>query len=139
MNDGSPHETQPDFPARRVSWWDDHGEMHPFDDEGPDLLLALKLPEGSHLSAIYLQDYDWSLSRHPRQQSCMSFDDAGHFLNAVWSGKLGLGTYLRFQVSGTGVLQVRFCKHRGACVSVGGVFVDSIFRPTVIKSEGAEL
>ncbi|MBQ6470361.1 MAG: hypothetical protein IJJ33_00125, partial [Victivallales bacterium] len=23
--------------VRRAAWWDDHGEMHPFDDDGPDL------------------------------------------------------------------------------------------------------
>ena len=34
----------PGYKIRRAAWWDDHGEMHPFDDNGPN--LRVRLPDG---------------------------------------------------------------------------------------------
>lgn len=110
--------------VRRASWWDDHGETHPFDDQGPDLLVETELPEGWQQLSYYLLDYDWRHTLHPRQQSAVIFDDAGNLLNAAWSAKIDAGVYERFAISGNRKIRARFNKHRGACVAVSGLFVD---------------
>ncbi len=115
----------PDGKIRRASWWDDHGEMHPFDDEGPDLLLNIEnLPETEFLFSTYMMDFDWRTTAHPRQQSALVFSEDGAFLNAAWVGKTDRGVYERFMSNGRTKLKFRFCKHRGACVAVSGVFID---------------
>lgn len=112
--------------VRRPSWWDDHGEMVPFDDAGPDLLVTLDLEDGCQAVSLYLVDYDWGRTIHPRQQSIAVFDAAGELLNAAWNGKSGDGAYERFAFEGVDKAVFRVCKHRGACVAVGGMFVDRI-------------
>ena len=117
----------PDGKVRRASWWDDHGEMHPFDDEGPDLLLIIEnLPETEYLFSAYMMDFDWRTTAHPRQQSVLVFSEDGAFLNAAWTGKADRGVYERFMHNGRTKLKFRFCKHRGACVAVSGVFIDRL-------------
>jgi len=110
--------------VRRAAWWDDHGEMHPFDDQGPDLLVTVALPPGWQQLSFYLLDYDWRLTRHPRQQSFIVFDESGSVLNAAWNGKSDTGAYERFFLHGNKKIRTRFIKHRGACVAVNGFFVD---------------
>lgn len=108
---------------RRASWWDDHGEMHPFDDNGPDfnILLNSSVPIGR--LALYFYDIDWSRTRHPRQESLMLFSSAGDLLNACWIGKMDSGRYFRFILSDA-FIKVRINKHRGACTSLSGIFLD---------------
>ena len=114
----------PKLDLRRAAWWNDHGEMHPFDDAGPDMILEMKdLPE-NYLLSMYFLDYDWRKSLHPRQQSMLVMDETGALLNALWVGKLEDGVYERFSVSGRSLLKIRFNKHRGACVAVSGAFID---------------
>lgn len=110
--------------VRRAAWWDDHGEMHPFDDQGPDLLVTVALPPGLQQLSFYLLDYDWRLTRHPRQQSFIVFDDSGSVLNAAWNGKSDTGAYERLFLHGNKKIRTRFIKHRGACVAANGFFVD---------------
>jgi len=109
---------------RRASWWDDHGEMHPFDDAGPDMFLQVMLLANESRFSIYLLDYDWRSTLHPRQQSLILFDDSASMVNAVWSGKSDSGVYERFLLLDKSTLKARFNKHRGACVAVSGFFVD---------------
>ena len=109
---------------RRSSWWDDHGEMHPFDDEGPDLQVELALDEPVCRLALYMEDHDWKTTAHPRQQSVIIYDQNGDFRNAAWLGKLDDGVYARFLLRDFDKDGLRVCKHRGACVAVSGLFVD---------------
>ena len=112
---------------RRASWWDDHGEMHPFDDRGPDFILDMSIPEGDKMVSLYLLDYDWRRTWHPRQQSVCVFSDSGELLNAQFLGKLDDGVYARFYLdkSFSGKFSFRVNKHRGACTAISGLFVDS--------------
>lgn len=118
--------------GRTASWWDDHGEMHPFDDNGPDLLLELDAADafpgaatgGPRILTFLHADFDWRDTLHPRQQSLLLFDADGNLLNAAWGGKSDRGVYSPFVVDAGRPLKVRFMKHRGACVAVGGVFAD---------------
>ena len=118
--------------GRTASWWDDHGEMHPFDDNGPDLLLELDAADaspgaatgGPRILTFLHADFDWRDTLHPRQQSLLLFDADGNLLNAAWGGKSDHGVYSPFVVDADRPLKARFMKHRGACVAVGGVFAD---------------
>ncbi|MBQ7649508.1 MAG: hypothetical protein IJS15_01030, partial [Victivallales bacterium] len=122
---------------RRAAWWDDHGEMHPFDDEGPDLTVTLGRPiaKGQMLS-LHLSDYDWRRTLHPRQQSIVLFDDSGRLLDACWSGKSDLGVYERFVFAEEAKVRFKVLKHRGACVALSGVFIDA---PGAVADDTAAL
>jgi len=49
-----------------LSHWDDGGETHPFDHQGPNLYLDLKIPAGWHELSLYFIDPDWHHTEHPR-------------------------------------------------------------------------
>ena len=115
--------------VRRASWWDDHGEMHPFDDEGPDLSVSFTpRPVGKSFLSWYFNDFDWRRTAHPRQQSMLVFNNNNQLLGAEWIGKLDDGVYLRFVLEERQAMKIRFNKHRGACVAVNGIFVDAPIR-----------
>ena len=125
---------------RRASWWDDHGEMHPFDDEGPDFLIQISTTSKNAIGrfATYFYDMDWRLTCHPRQESFVIFNSRGKFLNACWIGKMS-GCYYRF-VIGQDSIQCRVNKHRGACTSISGLFFDgqaSSIENGLIREKGA--
>ena len=119
--------------GRIASWWDDHGEMHPFDDEGPDLLLELqpfadpprRSPDWQWVT-LHHQDYDWRKTVHPRQQSVLVFDEAGQLLDTVWLGKTDGGVYQSFLLDMSRPVRFRSVKHRGACVALSGFFADRL-------------
>ena len=114
--------------TRRASWWDDHGEMHPFDDSGPNLDVEVKIANDcGNIVAAYMMDYDWRKTSHPRQQSLFIYENSC-FVDAQWFGKIDTGCYAILGMEGIGKLTLRFAKHRGACVAVNGLFVDSIDR-----------
>ena len=138
LTDGLPLER-----GRAASWWDDHGEMHPFDDEGPDLFLELPdidliagyLPpkvlggrpsmRPPHLAVtLHHQDYDWRRTLHPRQQSIIMSGLDGTLLDAVWLGKTDTGVYQTFHVRRDRPVRFRSIKHRSACVALSGFFTD---------------
>lgn len=124
---------------RRAGWWDDHGEMRPFDDGGPNLHISLKAAlRGGQLLSVHLGDFDWRATRHPRQQSLILRDGEGGFRNAAWSGKSDLGVYERFRLASDISLEIACLKHRSACVAVSGIFIDD---PVDMSSqtEGATL
>ncbi|MBQ7650765.1 MAG: hypothetical protein IJS15_07390 [Victivallales bacterium] len=116
--------------GRVASWWDDHGEMHPFDDDGPDLVLELEPSRvqrfnGALCVTLHHQDYDWRHTFHPRQQSVVLLDENGGFLNAAWLGKTDRGVYLSFLLEDRkGKIQFRSIKHRGASVALSAFLVD---------------
>ena len=115
----------PNQKIRRAAWWDDHGEMHPFDDEGPNLHIAMDASiESGQLLSFYLCDFDWKHTLHPRQQSFLVLNEEGRLLNALWSGKSDSGVYERLVFIVPCSPKVIVAKHRGACVAVSGVFLD---------------
>ena len=108
---------------RRALWWDDHGEMHPFDDNGPDLLLDWLGTSDRRRVALYLLDYDWRNTLHPRQQSIIVYDSDGKFQDALWLGKLCGGTYRLFETTSEKTT-FRVNKHRSASSCILGCFCD---------------
>lgn len=75
----------PTSKKRRYSSWDDCGEVRPFDDNGPDLVLSVIIPKGSNLLSLYLVDFDWYQTEHPRLQTISAFSDDGKPLMRSWS------------------------------------------------------
>ena len=116
-------------PVRRAAWWDDHGEQHAFDEQGPDLLVHITVPPGLHRLSFYLLDADWSKTWHPRQQGMVLFDEHDNIQDAVFTGTFGNGLYETFAAKGPCRLKVRFYKLRSACVAVSGVFLDKLPAP----------
>ncbi|MBQ7651329.1 MAG: hypothetical protein IJS15_10235, partial [Victivallales bacterium] len=109
---------------RRASWWDDHGEMHPFDDNGPDFLLDWFGTSAIRRLALYFLDYDWRNTLHPRQHSVIVFDGDGRPQDAAWLGKICDGTYHLFETTSEKTT-FRIQKHRSACTCLSGVFCDN--------------
>ena len=127
--------------GRAASWWDDHGETHPFDDRGPDLVLELPCmasvtgpmrPQASvfQSTSIYFtitlhhQDFDWRETLHPRQQSVIMTGMDGSLLDAVWLGKTDKGVYQTFHARRDRPIRFRSIKHRSACVALSGFLAD---------------
>lgn len=119
----------PHLKKRRASWWDDHGERHPFDDQGPNLKLVFSEPflKDQQLS-FYLSDHDWRKTVHPRQQSILIKDQQGRLLQAIWSGKTDQGIYERIRFLVPCRPEITIIKHRSACVAVAGIFIDDLPR-----------
>ena len=112
---------------RRYSCWDDHGEVHPFDERGPDLFVDLDVPKGQFVLSFYLLDYDWYNGEHPRIQSLLLLDrESKAPLALAPSGRFGEGLYERFYVKGPRKITARINKHRSACAVVSGVFLDRV-------------
>ena len=116
---------------RRVSWWDDNGEMHPFDDEGPDILIRFnRIIFDNRILSLYFYDFDWRKTLHPRQQSILLTDKLGRFWNARWIGKPDFGVYERFAFPKAASPVVRILKHRSPCATVAGLFLDRLIPNT---------
>lgn len=111
---------------RRYASWDDRGEVRPFDDEGPDLLVSVRVPAGPHLLALYLVDWDWYGGAHPRMQTITVLDKGQEPLAVVATGKFGAGQYERFLIQGPTEITFRVSKHRSPCAILSGLFLDPV-------------
>ena len=119
----------PSDPYRRYACWDDHGEIHPFDEQGPNLLVDLDIPAGEFFLSFYFLDYDWYNGEHPRAQSTLLVDRETRAPLAVApTGRFGEGVFQTFWVKGPRQLTARLNKHRSACAVVSGVFLDRVPR-----------
>ncbi len=116
-------------PYRRYACWDDHGEIHPFDEQGPNLLVDLDIPAGEFFLSFYFLDYDWYNGEHPRAQSTLLVDRETRAPLAVApTGRFGEGVFQTFWVKGPRQITARLNKHRSACAVVSGVFLDRVPR-----------
>ncbi len=109
---------------RSGSWWDDTGEKHPFDDNGPDLLIDWSVSTMRQRIAMYFLDYDWRNTLHPRQQSVIAFDSDGKFQDAAWLGIICEGNYHLFETTSE-KNTFRVNKHRSTSACISGVFSDN--------------
>ncbi len=117
--------------TRRQVWacWDDKGERHPCDNSGPDIGARVEVPDGWWRVSVYLLDWDWAGTWHPRQYGIVLLDADNQVLAAQDTGKLGAGAWVRFAVRGPREVTVRVCKSRSASATVCGVFQDRWFAP----------
>ncbi len=106
------------------SCWDDKGEEHPFDNEGPDLRVTIEIPDGWWCVSTYAVDWDWHGTWHPRQQ-CLVITDASQAVVAVADfAKFGAGVWHRFALRGPETYDIRIVKGRSICAVLSGLFVD---------------
>jgi len=112
--------------TRRYACWDDRGEVRPFDEKGPDLVLDLDVPEGTHLLSLYLVDWDWFDTPHPRVESIIVTDAQDHVITVASTGRFGEGQYERFLVQGPRALRLRVTKQRSPCAILSGIFLDTV-------------
>ena len=112
--------------ARRYASWDDHGETHPCDDGGPDLLVTLSVPSGVTRLSFYSVDWDWFGGEHPRFQSLVVIDEQLKPMAVIVTDDMARGRYDTFLVSGPRTLFVRIGKHLGPCAVLSGIFADRV-------------
>jgi tetratricopeptide (TPR) repeat protein len=108
------------------AWWDDKGETHPFDNQGPDLKVPIELPEGQWRLSAYLVDYDWHATWHPRRHGLVLTDDSGGLLAVAGTGKFGNGVWQRFIVRGPCAITLRVCKNASSSAILSALMLDRI-------------
>jgi hypothetical protein len=140
--------TTPDF-TRRQSEWDDHGEVYPMSQVGPDLYCTVKVPQGLFFLSLYdfnkdghwganrHRDFTLSLKYHPPSgpsdedpdplSNISAFERqpqlAGGRFRDFWGG-----VYKRFLVRGPTEITIRISRNHSFCTILAGVFVDLIDR-----------
>jgi len=116
---------------RRYASWDDHGETHPFDGKGPDLIATLEIPEGLHRLTLYFIDWDtWNTDR-PRAQRVLIRDEKDELVSSSLISAFGDGVYKVYGVAGPTKLKVRIQKDCGVAASLSGIFLDEMLLPGV--------
>jgi len=114
------------LPAYRHTAWDDGGEQHPFDNQGPDLILSLSIPEGKHVLSLYFCDYDWGQAERPRRHQLIFRNREGQELLRLNTGLHREGVYKRVVVQGPLELEVRILKGHSVTASLSGFFLDPV-------------
>ncbi len=107
------------------SAWDDHGEAHPFDSNGPDLKVTVDVPETWHRLSLYFCDYDWGHTHRPRLHKVTVFDPGGEAACRLYVGPHWSGTYKSVLVKGPIQLTIRIEKGPSVTASLCGIFLDA--------------
>ncbi len=119
----------PQWGERTYASWDDHGELHPTDWWGPDLLVRLRIPDGLWKVSFYFLDWDWHAAPFPRDHRIElgGPDEAPECFARVTDA--GQGVYKAFAVRGGRDIVVRIRKDQSAAVLASGVFLDPLAAP----------
>ena len=114
--------------GRRYASWDDHGETHPFDWKGPDLLVHLEIPKGLHKLSFYFVDWDFADTFRPRASRLLIEEDTKDVkvLSSAYISHFGGGVYKTFAVHGPCKLRVHITKDASVCAVLSGIFLDEI-------------
>ena len=115
---------------RQYASWDDHGETHPFDGKGPDLIATLEIPEGLHRLTLYFIDWDYHNTDRPRAQRVLIRDEKDELVCSSHVSAFGDGVYKVYGVAGPTKLKVRIQKDRGVAAALSGIFLDEIALPS---------
>jgi len=112
-----------------MAWWDDGGQVHPFDDAGPDLGVRMVVPAGRWRLALYLLDGDWAGTWHPRAHGIVVTDKDGKPLAVADTDKFGGGCWQLFCVQGPVDLTVRIAKGQSASTVLSAIALDEMDTP----------
>lgn len=123
---------------RRQAEIDDHGEEYPMTQQGPDLYVTLKVPDGDFYLSLYdfnkdghdgnnrLRDYRFSIRSHPQGVALNNIDGfaaqpelAHGRIRDFWGG-----VYKRFLVRGPQTLTVQVSRNYSFNTILAGVFLD---------------
>jgi tetratricopeptide (TPR) repeat protein len=111
-------------PQSDMGWWDDRGETHPFDENGPDLFIDLKgIPEGVYRLTLCMREHEVRimddekniLSVKPRKET-MGRDNSPDI-------------YECFVVFGPVDLTIQIIKGKSLCALLKGIFLDKLYPP----------
>jgi len=119
----------PQWGERTYASWDDHGELHPTDWWGPDLLVRLRVPEGLWKVSFYFLDWDWHAAPFPRDHRLELGALEGPPECFARVTDAGDGVYKAFAVQGGRDLLVRIRKDQSAAVLTSGIFLDPLAAP----------
>lgn len=108
--------------------WDDHGEVHPYDWQGPDLYVDLAIPTGEYLLSLYFVDFDCD-PLHPRNFRVGLLGPDLSYLLRLRTGYCKDGIYKSVYVRGPQRLTVKIAKDNNVCTILSGVFLDPVLEP----------
>ena len=127
--------------SRRQTNWDDHGEVYPNSQEGPDLYCMLQVPAGSFVLSLYgvnyngqadtfdrMRDYRVSIRRHGDQKELVDSSDfetqpeLAHTRIVQFCG----GPWKRFLVRGPTTLCIQVNRSYSSNAILSGVMLDSL-------------
>ena len=125
---------------RRQAEIDDHGEAYPMTQQGPDLYVTLKVPDGDFYLSLYdfnkdghdgnnrLRDYRFSIRSHAEGVALDNIDGfaaqpelAHGRIRDFWGG-----VYKRFLVRGPQTLTVQVSRNYSFNTILAGVFLDQV-------------
>jgi len=120
---------------RRIGEWDDHGEAYPMSYDGPDVWIAVGLPDGVFRVSIYFCDYnghtdsgrnrDYLLELKPYVTNAAAWDSqptlAQCRVHDFWGG-----VYKSFIVTGAGKYHFKIGRNHSFNTMCNAVFVDRL-------------
>jgi hypothetical protein len=123
---------------RRIGEWDDHGEAYPMSYDGPDVWIAVGLPDGVFRVSIYFCDYnghssaernrDYLLELKPYVTNSAEWDKqptlAQCRVHDFWGG-----VYKSFIVTGAGKYHFKIGRNHSFNTMCNAVFVDRLVGP----------
>jgi len=120
----------PVWGTRTHSHWDDRGEVHPYDNAGPDLLVSVDVPAGAWIMSFYFADWDYDPNAPYPARLPVTVADArsGAKVEFEVSDFAG-GVYHSVAVQGPMKANVRIRKGYSLCATLNGLFLDPIALP----------
>jgi hypothetical protein len=123
---------------RRIGEWDDHGEAYSMSYDGPDVWIAVGLPDGVFRVSIYFCDYnghssaernrDYLLELKPYVTNAAAWDKqptlAQCRVHDFWGG-----VYKSFIVTGAGKYHFKIGRNHSFNTMCNAVFVDRLVGP----------
>ncbi len=125
---------------RRQAELDDHGEVYPMTQDGPDIFLTFHVPKGDFYLSFYdfnkdgedtnnrLRDYRLSLRSHPLGVALDDIDGFEQWPELAHARILDFrgGVYKRFLMRGPQTLTVRVSRNYSFNTILAGVFLDKV-------------
>jgi tetratricopeptide (TPR) repeat protein len=106
------------------AWWDDRGENHPFDWQGPDLYVDLVIPPGDYRLSLYFLDWFAADSPHPQRNRLRFLNREGQVLCTSIVSQFGQGVYKQYAVRGPLPLTLHLQKDGSLTGVLSGLFLD---------------
>ena len=124
---------------RREAEWDDHGETYPMSHEGPDVWVAIEVPEGLHQASLYFINpnghdganrfRDYLLELKPHAGGSVARADKAPTLARARVQHFWGGVYKSFVVKGPNKYWIKVDRNASFNTIVSGVFLDRIDGP----------
>ena len=110
----------PSTRKRTLSYRDDRGETHPFDSQGPNLIVHLRVPPGLFVVSFYMAEHEITVQT-----------SEGETLATLPRRNTAELKYQRFLVQGPLDLRATIWKGESLCALLPGIFLDRFVLPTV--------